>query len=140
MGWGDAHPSDGITALADELMETEVFVISNEECQASTGTIGGMEFLGWTIGGYDAVYGDSITENMVCAEDVGEDSCQGDSGGPLVVRSSSGVDLQVGVVSWGYSCAHEDFPGVYARVSSQYDWIREQVCTHSSDPTSYFGC
>jgi len=140
MGWGDTHPSDSVQTLPDELMETEVFLISNEECDQSSGTVGGTEFMGYNIGGYQQDYNNQITENMMCAKDSGEDSCQGDSGGPLVIRSESGSDMQVGVVSWGVSCAHADFPGVYARLSAQYDWIRANVCEQSSDPPASFDC
>lgn len=139
MGWGDTHPAEDNRTLAEELMETEVFVVSNEECERSNGTIGGTEIDGTIVGGYDEDYHDQITENMMCAKDNREDSCQGDSGGPLVIRSGSG-DIQVGVVSWGVSCAHEDFPGVYARVSAQYEWIRNNVCDESSDPPASFDC
>jgi hypothetical protein len=31
-------------------------------------------------------YNDQITENMLCAKDLGEDSCQGDSGGRALYR------------------------------------------------------
>jgi len=62
---------------------------------------------------------------MMCAADTNQDSCQGDSGGPLY---DSENDALVGVVSWGYGCALASYPGVYARVSNQFSWIREEIC------------
>lgn len=64
---------------------------------------------------------------------------QGDSGGPLSV-TNGGVDIQVGVVSWGIGCGTEDFPGVYSRVSSAYPWIRSVVCDNSKNPPASFNC
>ena len=64
---------------------------------------------------------------------------QGDSGGPLVA-TKNGVDVQVGVVSWGIGCGNEDFPGVYSRVSSAYVWIRNEVCDTSKNPPASFNC
>jgi len=137
MGWGDTNIDLEIDELAIELMETEVHTISNEECDASNGTLTD------SFGSYDDNYHQKITSNMLCAENEHEatDSCQGDSGGPLVIRTALGEpDLQVGVVSWGVGCAHDAFPGVYARVSEKYEWIRAEVCSRSADPPAYFNC
>ena len=130
MGWGDIDPSDE-QELSGELMEVEVNVISNDECDDSDGKFGSYE--------------DQITSNMLCAreEGGGEDSCQGDSGGPLVIKGANpngADDTQVGVVSWGIGCASADYPGVYARISSQYDWLRSTVCQKSKNPPSSFDC
>jgi trypsin len=127
MGWGDTHESEEVQELSNELMEVDVRLITNEECEQSSDDMGN-------------TYQGMIAESMMCAKDLGEDSCQGDSGGPLVMKSSQGADVQVGVVSWGYGCANEDFPGVYSRVSSAYDWIREVTCRRSVSPPAYFDC
>ena len=145
MGYGETvgvGMSDASSYPAPILMHTEVFTLNNEECSASSGVVGGVDFFGWVIGGNEVDYNGMITDNMICAADIGEDSCYGDSGGPLVIKSQfdGEEDRQVGVVSWGYGCAHKDFPGVYARVSAQYGWIKEQVCDKSSSPPESFEC
>lgn len=38
------------------------------------------------------------------------DPSHSDSGGPLVVESGP-EPVQVGIVSWGYGCAEDDYPG-----------------------------
>lgn len=71
-------------------------------------------------------YGGMITPRMICAgfKEGGKDSCQGDSGGPLVDKNRENAQL-IGVVSWGNECALPNYPGVYSRVTSVRDWIRE---------------
>lgn len=71
----------------------------------------------------DASYG-GLTENMICAGEVGKDACQGDSGGPLIVPFD-GSWVQVGIVSFGDGCANGT-PGVYTRVANYNDWIVAQ--------------
>jgi len=79
------------------------------------------------------MYYGEITNAMFCAgfTDGGKDSCQGDSGGPIVKRvyeEGKFTDYHVGVVSWGIGCAKRNKPGVYARTSSVYDWIKDTTC------------
>jgi trypsin len=128
MGWGDTDIAEDFDLdtnydvdASDVLMNIEVQVISNEECEASEGSIGGSSL----------TFDNEITDNMLCAQDYGQDSCQGDSGGPLVIRDNDG-DVQVGVVSGGVGCALVEFPGVYARVSEAYEWIQGEVCVRSN--------
>ena len=76
--------------VSSVLMEVEVVALSNEECKENS---------------YE-----SLTDSMLCASDTNKDSCAGDSGGPLFIRgnhSSGALDVQVGIVSWGYGCANE---------------------------------
>mmetsp|Transcript_45656 Transcript_45656/g.151371 ORF Transcript_45656/g.151371 Transcript_45656/m.151371 type:complete len:387 (+) Transcript_45656:498-1658(+) len=77
---------------------------------------------------------------MVCAGETGLDSCQGDSGGPLFGIDSSGKRTLVGIVSWGYGCAANNYPGVYARVQAYTDWICDltsgDVCSTGMPPAS----
>ena len=37
-------------------------------------------------------------------------------------------------------CAHQSFPGVYARLSIVYDWIQEEVCAKAYEPPPAFKC
>ncbi|XP_036001158.1 trypsin-3 [Fundulus heteroclitus] len=68
-----------------------------------------------------------FTDNMVCSGFMhgGASSCQGDSGGPLVC----GGQLQ-GVVSWGYDCAMQGHPSVYARVCRYNSWINSVMLSN----------
>lgn len=110
----------------DVFQEGNVKYLTNAACSS-------YEVMGKTL------YEDSIHSEMMCAEGDGVDACVGDSGSPLVIRGNSpNDDVQVGVVSWGRGCAI--YPGVYARTSSAYEWIRDTMCDLASDPPLSFEC
>merc|ERR1712037_680893 len=136
VGWGEmgGYHDDEVSTSADELQEVHLLTISNQECAKSRGEVDGSK---------DDYHG-QITSSMLCATHPKRmDSCSGDSGGPLVKKSESGDDEEfdlVGIVSWGTECAHDDFPGVYARISAEYNWIKKEVCRRSSSPPANFDC
>ncbi len=114
IGWGTTS-SGG--EQSDILLEAEVEYQMNEQCNDA----------------YSEDGGEVVTDGMMCAASDGIDTCQGDSGGPMMLASDEGDPLQVGIVSWGYGCAHPDYPGVYTRVSSYADWIKETVCAFTGE-------
>uniref|UniRef100_A0A8C6R585 Transmembrane protease serine n=1 Tax=Nannospalax galili TaxID=1026970 RepID=A0A8C6R585_NANGA len=76
-----------------------------------------------------ASYGGGVLSGMLCAgvPSGAVDACQGDSGGPLVQEDSRRLWFVVGIVSWGYQCGLPNKPGVYTRVTTYRDWIRQQT-------------
>lgn len=66
------------------------------------------------------------SESMFCAASPGKDACSGDSGGPLFDAQKNVV---VGITSWGVGCAQEKFSGVYSRIHTAFDWIKETICS-----------
>jgi len=98
IGWGNTS-STGQASFPDELREVVVPVVDDTTCDTAN-------------------KGFVIPETMLCAGDKGLDSCQGDSGGPLFATTSGGVEIQMGIVSWGFGCAKNHFPGVYGEVNS----------------------
>lgn len=121
VGWGTLY-SNGPTP--DRLQEATVPVLDQSTCNQA--------------------YGGEITNRMMCAGYLqgGIDSCQGDSGGPLV---SAVTGQLIGVVSWGYGCAEQGYPGVYARISEVTDWICDTTddgalgCAGTSEPDTGSG-
>ena len=69
----------------------------------------------------------NLDHSMMCAGGDGRaDACGGDSGGPIV-STRDNVPVLVGIVSWGYKCNVEDYPGVYCDVSKFVDWISSET-------------
>jgi trypsin len=148
-GWGDTDPDPDVHTPSAQLLQVQLEYIPNDVCKETSGFI---------EDGDSVSYKGLITNNMLCAMDkdgvkggggnvdttgVDEDTCQGDSGSPMIVAGASETgegDIQVGVVSWGIGCVSETFPGVYSRVSSQYEWIQMGVCQHSISPPANFNC
>jgi secreted trypsin-like serine protease len=104
MGWGLTQPF-GFEG-ADTLKETLVPLVAYNVCNGPNS------------------YDGEITLNMLCAGNAngGKDACQGDSGGPMLVFENGNYYVN-GVVSWGYTCADPDFPGVYTKVANYKNWI-----------------
>jgi len=136
MGFGITEPGDGLSEAAI-LQEVDLNYIPNDQCSLSSD--GDLSYEGW------------ITDAMMCAADEGKDACFGDSGGPLVARNLDSApvdndptrttDVLVGLTSWGIGCADPNFPGVYSRISHQYDWLKEMICQISDyPPNEYYNC
>jgi len=110
-GWGTTI-SGG--SQPDTLHEVTVETMSNRQCSSPPN-------------GYQP---SQITDAMICAAAKGKDSCQGDSGGPLITNKGPTAGKSyylIGVVSWGYGCAQENAPGVYARVTKELNWINNNL-------------
>jgi len=112
--------SQGGSSTPDNLQEVDVKYIPSKTCNR----------------GFLSYNGDVKDATMFCAgTNGGKDSCQGDSGGPIFTKGES-IE-QVGIVSWGRGCAQRRYPGVYSRISGEYNWIKAQVCNLANTPPAY---
>jgi len=104
-GWGTLFAGG---PQSDVLMGVDVNTIGNTDCDNDYG-------------------GGTIKDSMICAKAAGKDACQGDSGGPLVTKEPGDFYSLIGIVSFGAGCADPNFPGVYARVTEDLPWIRQNI-------------
>ena len=83
-------------------------------------------------------YSWELTSNMICASKEGEDYFPVDQGGPLVTLEAGHYTL-IGVYSHSER-GHGEYPfnltspGIYARVTSQLDWINSQITGYICAP------
>jgi len=124
-GWGRTNKYGDYDILSQKLLENDVKVISNKQCRKMFAPLLARDD---EHGKLAKIYY-KIEESTLCAHTPGHDACQGDSGGPLVTAGpgNNGVvpgqnyEL-IGVVSASYKC--DEYPGVYARVTDQLEWIK----------------
>jgi len=128
-GWGALSSGGRAPPVANEVT---VEYITNAKCQQNGGQAG-------TANQYQGM----ISPQMICAGQAngapGKDSCQGDSGGPLTtscVINGKPRAILVGVVSWGFGCALQNLPGVYARVHNFIQWATGII---GANPNSFNG-
>merc|ERR1712038_1032957 len=105
--------------IPNKLMHVDVSYVNNTICNTQYNA--------------DPLFSNIIDESMMCAADPSEDACSGDSGGPLYDAEN---DVLVGVVSFGNECALESFPGVYSRISEEFPWIQNVVCSYHMDEST----
>ncbi|KAG1671571.1 Proclotting enzyme [Nymphon striatum] len=154
-GWGKVSYESN--AFSDTLREALLPIWSNSECdRIYRGRRIGQEYLcsGHVEGGEDACqsllvtschppFSNPIPMDLFHLLETSNDrfggklsNCgtkqlvlwEGDSGGPLMVpESETGRMFLVGIVSFGFECANPNFPGVYTRVTTYIQWIKDNM-------------
>ncbi|VVC36247.1 Serine proteases, trypsin family, serine active site,Peptidase S1, PA clan,Serine proteases, trypsin [Cinara cedri] len=116
-GWGSIQYGD---QSSEDLLKVDINIIDNAKCNQLYESEKKRKTLNR-----------GIIDSMICAGDLagGHDTCLGDSGGPLVIRSEKNACVfnLIGITSFGKSCATENSPGVYTRVSAFIPWIEKIV-------------
>ncbi|KAF8763943.1 Serine proteinase stubble like protein [Argiope bruennichi] len=112
-GWGKKDVGIATRFGTRLLQKVDVPIISNTQCED------------WHR---DKGIDITISKEMMCAgyEEGKKDACVGDSGGPLIVMVH-GRWVVAGLVSAGFGCAQEKQPGIYHKVPTTVDWVRESI-------------
>ncbi|XP_059142680.1 plasminogen-like [Physella acuta] len=110
VGWGKIKNQHQYGS--DSLQEARIPVVRHQKCRK--------------------VFEYNITSSQVCAgfKRGGTDSCAGDSGGPLLCESQpegNGKYYLYGVTSYGEGCGRKGKYGIYTKVSSYLDWIKQTI-------------
>ncbi|MEZ4868794.1 MAG: serine protease [Caldilineaceae bacterium] len=112
IGWGVTESGVG----ADILQEAEIPMVEYADCQR-----------------FYRNYGVTLSSTVLCAgyTTAAIDACNGDSGGPLAQWDATHERwTQVGIISWGVSCATPGAAGVYTDVAAFAPWINATLATH----------
>ncbi|CAG5120196.1 unnamed protein product, partial [Candidula unifasciata] len=117
-GWGQHSPDDeGEPQYGNGTLTPRVAVVrrvSQEKCKAIYRDM-------WPL----------VDHRVLCfSSNFKQDTCKGDSGGPLICSNARGLPVLTGIVSVGMSCALQDYPGIYTRVSSYRDWILHTIASN----------
>jgi len=116
-GWGLL--SDG-GDLPDQLQSVTIPFLSKKDCKAA--------YKDPKINSNGEPEQYAIEEYMICAgfKEGKVDACAGDSGGPMVWLNPKTENVEViGAVSYGFSCAQANSPGVYSDISKVLDWVQK---------------
>uniref|UniRef100_A0A1I8JG62 Peptidase S1 domain-containing protein n=1 Tax=Macrostomum lignano TaxID=282301 RepID=A0A1I8JG62_9PLAT len=112
-GWGSVIT--GARVHSSVLRHAKVDVLNPVHCQT-----------------YNWMEPGSFKPGELCAAGLSHatDACQFDSGGPLMCYNSArkGWFLS-GIISRGVGCANEYFPGIYANVTANIDWIEKTMAS-----------
>ena len=107
-GWGKTEAVEGHAPSA-VLMKVDLRAMDTETCKSRP-----------------AFGPERISPKVICASHPHRSTCQGDSGGALTF--TNGAPKVVGIVSWGKKrCSGDGQPGVYTRIESYRDWIRQAM-------------
>ncbi len=122
IGYGLTSSDD--SQPSSQLLQVDVPVVSDAECDGDYGDIDNSRHLSAGERGTDA--------------DPGKGVCQGDSGGPLFVLRGS-TRIQAGITSFGGPRCGVDVPGVWTEVAQYQGWIEGIVgggSTSAPDPAN----
>nr|XP_019579579.1 PREDICTED: putative serine protease 46 [Rhinolophus sinicus] len=114
VGWGNTK-SPVTSKTPYSLQEVAVKIVNNKICNQQ------YQFL--YLKGQKKFIGNDI----LCANsEWGIDTCQDNSGSSMVCQVNK-TWMQMGVVSWNFSCKKHRFPGIYTSTSYFIHWIRKQI-------------
>jgi len=109
------------TGKRGTLLETNVTIISNEECRRTLDDAYGNISMA-TQKVLTQALPEGLNYGIFCGKDAYAESCKLSSGGPLTTTDDQGRKTVVGIVSW-IGC-HKTIPGWYTRVNFHLKWIQ----------------